>query len=553
MFRLRSLLYLISLLVLIALPLGAQAQAIIATPPQVTLALDDLSSTVGLPLTLHDLDAYQFSQNVYTDTAMGCPYAVGTPRPEGLSGYTFQLTYHGVLYEYRVAADGSIAFRCDASLQQPAPTSAATACPVDFAGYLPPRLQVGGLGRIGTGGISNRLRSAPSTSAQQIGVIQPGETVSILDGPSCEAGAQIIWWRVSTRGITGWTAEGQLPGDYFLAPINSSLPAERNLITIESADTLVPLTTLELQGVSSISFTADSTRMALGGLRGLTVYNLSPLELNAQLSDPGAPVTAIAFSPNGRYLAYSTRNGQLQVYDTLFAVRTTIERPPNNVINSLDFSRDERYLLASGSGDPGGASPASPDAVLGWEVYDLPNQTQLLQLPAQSWVRNVAFSLDATLFAWLDTGLHVVDVKDGASVLDLTLTAPPLGGLAWRPVTEGAAAPHQVAFSDGAVIRLVDVESRVEQQFVGDPGFFPGAITFNRDGSLLAAVNLPPDGATVASTVNLFDATTGDLIASTPLPPSSAMQFSPDGTLLVIGTPDEVILLGVDVAQLAVG
>ncbi len=546
-------LWMIVILVLSALPMtAAQAQTpVTPPPPQITLALDSLSNLAGRPLTLTDLDSWRFEQNLYTNTALGCPYAVGTERADGISGYTFNLVYQATPYDYRVAADSSILFRCDPSLQQaqPVPTSAASTCPADFAGYLPPRLQVGGQGRIGTEGTANRLRAQPSVNADQISVINPGTTVAILEGPSCEPASQIIWWRVSDNGVVGWTAEGVLPDNYFLAPVGTAIPAERNLITTANLDSLVPLATIPLQGVRAISFSGDGTLVAFGGLRGLSVYTMSPLAINTRFSDPTAPVTAVAFSSDGRYLAYSTTTHQLLVLDTLIGAAVTLTRPPNDEINDLAFSSDNRYLLASGSGDILGDPNVNP----AWEVYDLPSNRQLLQLPADSWVRNVDFSLDGDLFAWLDLSLHIIRVDGGDNVMMVALGAPPLGGLAWRPTLLGATPTHQVAFSDGELVRLVNIETRTEQTYSGDPGFFPGEIAFSPDGSLLAAINLPADGSISPSTVNIFDTTTSDLITSTLLNPSQAMVFSPDGTLIVIASDGEVIFLGIDVSQLAVG
>src|SRR4051794_12923593 len=138
------------LFLLLLLPLvSAQAQDL---PPQFSQALASLSSFLGRPLTVQDLDNWSFHQDLYTDTALGCQFVAGQPRPEGISGLTFLMIYQGVTYDYRVSADGSIIFPCiaDGGGQiQPQPTSAATNCPPDFAGYLPPKLQVGGQGRIG--------------------------------------------------------------------------------------------------------------------------------------------------------------------------------------------------------------------------------------------------------------------------------------------------------------------------------------------------------------------------------------------------------------------
>ena len=103
------------------------------------------------------------------------------------------------------------------------------------------------------------------------------------------------------------------------------------------------------------------------------------------------------------------------------------------------------------------------------------------------------------------------------------------------------------------MVRLVSLDTDTEQIFEGDTGFVPQAISFNADGTLLAAMNTPLAG-TSGSTINLFDAETGDLVASNLLEASRTLRFSPDGTLLVVASDDEVVFLGVNAEEVpAVG
>ena len=54
----------------------------------------------------------------------------------------------------------------------------------------------------------NRVRSRPSITAVEIGKLQPGESMQILDGPVCAGGW--TWWYVESQeqALVGWTAEG---------------------------------------------------------------------------------------------------------------------------------------------------------------------------------------------------------------------------------------------------------------------------------------------------------------------------------------------------------
>jgi hypothetical protein len=64
----------------------------------------------------------------------------------------------------------------------------------------------------------NNLRTSPDAKAPIVGMINPGQGVTILDTPPvCASG--YLWWnvRVDKSGEIGWTAEGG-DGDYWLVP-----------------------------------------------------------------------------------------------------------------------------------------------------------------------------------------------------------------------------------------------------------------------------------------------------------------------------------------------
>jgi dipeptidyl aminopeptidase/acylaminoacyl peptidase len=64
----------------------------------------------------------------------------------------------------------------------------------------------------------NRVRSAPSTSAEVIAQIYPGHGVRVLEGPVCADG--LVYWKVESDAIPGgmgWTAEGD-GKEYWLEP-----------------------------------------------------------------------------------------------------------------------------------------------------------------------------------------------------------------------------------------------------------------------------------------------------------------------------------------------
>ena len=97
------------------------------------------------------------------------------------------------------------------------PISATPSC------VLPNRLVAGGYGRV-TPGLPNVVRSAPGTSATGsnsvvIGQIPAGGVFYVLSGPVCGSDGR-SWWQVNYNGLTGWTAEGEGYGNYWVEPYN---------------------------------------------------------------------------------------------------------------------------------------------------------------------------------------------------------------------------------------------------------------------------------------------------------------------------------------------
>jgi Bacterial SH3 domain len=67
--------------------------------------------------------------------------------------------------------------------------------------------------------IPSRVREQPSLQGKLVGQIEPGEVVTVLEGPRCAD--NYAWWKVqSAKGLMGWTVEGD-KRNYWLVPKTS--------------------------------------------------------------------------------------------------------------------------------------------------------------------------------------------------------------------------------------------------------------------------------------------------------------------------------------------
>lgn len=163
------------------------------------------SGSVALEMWRNDPGAYIGSQEHQTGG--------GTPRPltddvaPGTAGYNALVSgpQFSVYRLYGAFVDTNIR-----EITPPPSVNTNPACP------LPPRMVVGQTGIVDDSvPLPNRLRSSPSLSGAQIGLMRPNEIFTVIGGPVCANG--ILWWQVNYNGREGWTAEGQ-GGAYYIRP-----------------------------------------------------------------------------------------------------------------------------------------------------------------------------------------------------------------------------------------------------------------------------------------------------------------------------------------------
>lgn len=380
------------LIVAILLITGASLITAQDVPPQLDLALADLSARLGQTISQEMLDSWEFSQARYTDTAFGCPFVTGEARPEGMLAYTFNLTYQGQTYEYRVALDNTLIFPCDQQLLNATPVVASQddfeACPADFAGFVLSRLDIGARAQVDPEGIPLRLRRAPNTTGEQITLLNPGTVIEVLAGPSCGEG--FVWWQIAAGGQVGWAAEGQTPDTYFIVPQGS--PTEEPTATGEAAATAAPLllatptlppTVTPAPGTDAGGAAPTTGAAELAGISNnmLTLYDIEDggLRVVAEIFDAGdefyPTIMDIAFSPNGDFLTFTARNneGRVSLY---------VQPLDNNVPSGdpVEWAQDLHYAmpvtfttdgLSVIYAKPGDTTQPSPEEVVNVYVHPL--------------------------------------------------------------------------------------------------------------------------------------------------------------------------------------
>lgn len=88
------------------------------------------------------------------------------------------------------------------------------------AGLVAPRLAKDMKAHVSLTPLRNIVRSGPGRTTEELGRIDPGTLVTVLEGPQCADG--VVWWKVHVdsgahSGLEGWTGEGDST-DYWLVP-----------------------------------------------------------------------------------------------------------------------------------------------------------------------------------------------------------------------------------------------------------------------------------------------------------------------------------------------
>ncbi|MBX3001406.1 MAG: SH3 domain-containing protein [Caldilineaceae bacterium] len=161
------------------------------------------------------------------------------------------------------------------------------------SGVYPTRLRVNGQAFL-DGDRRNNVRSGAGTNNRLVGQIQPGETVTILDGPRCAE--SMVWWYVrSSQGVVGWTSEGA-SNEYWLAPLGSSAsPPAAQTPTQNSQDQLRSSLLAKSRNSSvSVSYQNETTRFA-----DALVYRLHEFQLSREGITEQAMTNAISRADAG--------------------------------------------------------------------------------------------------------------------------------------------------------------------------------------------------------------------------------------------------------------
>lgn len=287
--------------------------------------------------------------------------------------------------------------------------------------------------------------------------------------------------------------------------------------------------------IDAIAFTPDGRWLATGSEdKTIRIWDVSTGRTLRTLIGHTALIWSLAFSPDAKRLASASQDGTLRVWDTA-------NWTPIYTLNSgatpiaCRFSPDGKFLIVSNQSreeEGGGASIDIRDAVT----------TEVLRTIPLEWgsAQPLVVTRDGRLLAAGGAG-EDGDVDVATKTWDLR-TGRELASVPFLPLgvsPDGRWIASRVNAPDATKIVLLDAQSGKVLRTITSPDPAVGHLEFTPDSSrLLAALGVGPVSG-MGSTMPVWDLATGKELAALPGEKTAnlrALAFSPDGKFLAAGS-----------------
>jgi WD40 repeat protein len=294
--------------------------------------------------------------------------------------------------------------------------------------------------------------------------------------------------------------------------------------------------------VKGAMFSADSARLAVYSDDGL-VHIRTPADpaTLVTIGPSAVPITAITLSADGSRIAIALADGSVEIADTTSGVELIRLSGHRDLLNSVTFSRDERFLLGTNSD---GATTQVWDVSTGRNIASLTDHETSVVSATFAGNGDRVVTIGTEKPAVTPSRALLVDTATGRVVSEIV-----------APALEGPAAPSEpnsissIAFSDSGDRMLVDFSNgrptiinlqtqKPMQALPADDRYVFSSTTLSPSGRLIARAASSAEGSQEIHIVDVDNASLIRSIATDQLP--SSFVFSPDDRWLVVNFQEVV-------------
>ena len=325
-------------------------------PSQINAALLDLSARLGYAIGIGNLSNWRWEQQNFPDDALGCATVAGSGGASIL-GYRFQLTHRALTYDYRVSNDSALVVYCGeinpaAAVVEAASQYANRLCGEAADGpYMRSRINVGMDVEI-VGSYLN-MRGQPSVDAPVLLQVPAAWPLSITGGPDCVDG--YLWWLALVSGQTGYIAEAG-EGSYLVAPEPPPVMPKPEVLNASLAPYLLEFGRVSGNFQPVHDWSSDNRFLIVPGAvgsDGVWVYDLHQQPLTPHILELDEGIAALAFRPNRAQFVIGSETGALQLWEIFDSAPLSFsERLRLNAhagaVSALAFSPDGDRLASAG-------------------------------------------------------------------------------------------------------------------------------------------------------------------------------------------------------------
>jgi WD40 repeat protein len=361
-----------------------------------------------------------------------------------------------------------------------------TGCPLNFAGYLAPRLQAGQQAAVTFDGL--RVRTGPDAATTDANIVfeMPAGTIfNVLSGPVCNNNQ--VWWQVGLNNTIGWTAESDTVAGYYAEPRVQS-PGIRFAEPLLGVN--AEIGRVETGGqVARTTFSPDGESVAVANATDyfIRTWDTATGEdvQQAFLHRPDIRLSYIAYQPDGDLVATADLTRTVSVWQGDQLVNFIGGRVDPIFPGMVAVNPNWETVAISGC-----LESATGEGCLqfGINLIDMVSNEVVQTIETEA-VRHIAWNGDgSTLAAAGTSGDVMIYGADGAEITTLTTGMERITALEYTPDGAQVALVGALEADAPLVVYLWDVESD-SQTTVIEVGPSATTIAFSPDNTMLAIGN----------------------------------------------------------------